>query len=209
MANFSIPIEPVANLGGAMSFPVLHIVEEASETAPAGTPCQINATDGGVQAWDGTTVTAGIAGFLIENFSNLATTGAGAPQGLTPVLGPGSTIGSYAANPNQPLAVITPSLVPINDGGVSFAVAYPGTEFVAALGSSAATANTAEATANSYVGKAYGLTKDANGYWYVDLNVTGGSSVVRITQLDPRDAVGTVGGRVWFTVLSTAAQINA
>jgi hypothetical protein len=209
MANFSIPIEPVANLGGAVSFPVLHIVEEATQTAAAGTPCQINATDGGVQAWDGVTVTKGIAGFLIENFSNLATTGAGAPQGLTPVLGPGSTIGSYAANPNQPLAVITPSLVPINDGGVSFAVAVPGTEFVAALGSSAATANTAVATANKYVGQVYGLTKDANGYWYVDINVTGANAVAVITQLDPRDAVGTVGGRVWFTVLPTAAQISA
>jgi hypothetical protein len=209
MANFSVPIEPVANLGGAVSFPVLHIIEEASQTAPAGTPCQINGTDGGVQAWDGSTTTAGIAGFLIENFSNLATTGAGAPQGFSPVLGPGSTIGSYAANANQPLAVITPPGVPINDGGVSFAIAFPGTEFVAALGSSAATANTAEATANQYVGQSYGLTKDANGYWYVDLNKTGGSVVVRITQLDPRDAVGTVGGRVWFTVLTGAYQIAA
>ena len=209
MANFSIPIEPVANLGGAVSFPVLHIIEEATQTAPAGTPCMINATDGGVQAWDGSTVTAGIAGFLIENFSNLATTGLGAPQGFSPVLGAGSTIGSYAANPNQPLAVITPSLVPINDGGVSFAVGFPGTEFVAALGSSAATSNTAVATANQYVGQAYGLTKDANGYWYVDINVTGANAVARITQLDPRDAVGTVGGRVWFTVVSTAAQLLA
>lgn len=209
MANFSIPIEPVANLGGAVSFPVLHIIEEASETAPAGTPCQINGTDGGVQAWDGTTTTAGIAGFLIENFSNLSSTGLGAPQGFSPVLGAGSVIGSYAANANQPLAVITPPGVPINDGGVSFAVAFPGTEFVAALGSSAGSANTAEATANQYVGASYGLTKDANGYWYVDLNKTGGSVVVRITQLDPRDAVGTVGGRVWFTVTTGAYQIAA
>lgn len=209
MANFSIPIEPVANLGGAVSFPVLHIIEEATQTAPAGTPCMINSSDGGVQAWDGTTVTNGIAGFLIENFSNLSTTGSGAPQGLTPVLGPGSVIGNYAANPNQSAAVITPSLVPINDGGVSFAVAFPGTEFVAALGTSAATANTAIATANSYVGKAYGLTKDANGYWYVDVNVTGANAVARITQLDPRDAVGTVGGRVWFTIVPTAFQVAA
>lgn len=118
-------------------------------------------------------------------------------------------IGSYAANPNQPLAVITPSLVPINDGGVSFAVAFPGTEFVAAIGSSAATSNTAVATTNQQVGKAYGLTKDANGYWYVDTNITGGSVVLRVTQLDPRDAVGTVGGRVWFTIIPTAFQVAA
>ena len=90
----------------------------------------INATDGGVQAWNGTTVVNGLAGFAAENASNLGTTGAGAPQGFTPVLGPGSVIGSYAANANQPLAVITPSLVPINDGGISFVCASPGIVFV-------------------------------------------------------------------------------
>src|SRR5271170_4994594 len=99
MANFSGPIEPVGNLGGAVSFLSSYLIEEATQTFVAYTPVQINTTDGGVQAWDGTTTTNGIAGFSLANASNLATTGFGAPQGFTPVLGPGSIIGSYPANP--------------------------------------------------------------------------------------------------------------
>src|SRR5580698_3652732 len=123
MANFAGPIEPVGNLGGAVSFQMSALIEEATQTFVAWTPVQINATDGGVQAWDGTTVANAIAGFAAGNASNLATTGLGAPQGFTPVLGAGSVIGSYPANPNQPLAVITPPGVPINDGLMYFVTA--------------------------------------------------------------------------------------
>jgi hypothetical protein len=205
MANFASSIEPVANLGGAVSFPVLHIIEEAGQTFNAWTPVSINATDGGVQVWNGTTVLSGagaLVGFAIEQASNLGTTGAGAPQGFTPVLGPGSVIGNYKANPNQPLAVITPSLVPTNDGGISFAVASPGIEFVAKVG----TTGTAIATTNQMVGTLMGITLDTNGYWYAD---TAKTNLIQITQLDPRDPVGTVGGRVWFTVLATAVGLQA
>jgi hypothetical protein len=202
MANFSVPIEPIQNLGGAVSFPELHIIEEAGQTFNAWTPVMINATDGGVQAWNGTTVVNGLAGFAAENASNLGTTGAGAPQGFTPVLGPGSVIGSYAANANQPLAVITPSLVPINDGGISFVCASPGIVFVAAVG----TTGSATATTNQMVGTLMGLTKDTNGYWYAD---TAKSNLIQITQLDPRQPVGTVGGLLWFTVIATAVQLQA
>jgi hypothetical protein len=200
MAGFSIPIQPEQNSSGAVSFLERHIIEEATQTFVAWTPVQLNGTDGGVQAWDGTTVTAGIAGFASENASNLATTGVGAPQGFTPVLGPGSTIGSYAANANQPLAVITPSLVPINDGGISFVVAAPFMVFVGAVGTSG---QAAIATTNAMRGTKAGLTIDTNGYWYVDTSKT---NTVVIVDLDPRDAVGTVGGRVWFVVQTAAAQ---
>jgi hypothetical protein len=164
----------------------------------------INATDGGIQAWDGTTLTNAIAGFSLAVASNLATTGAGAPQGLTPVLGPGSVIGSYPANPNQPLAVITPPGVPFNDGRILFAVAVQSTAFVGNIG----TTGSVIATSNAQVGVKYGLTKDTNGYWYVDTAKTGGNAVVEIVKLDPRYAVGTVGGLVWFTVLPAAASLQ-
>lgn len=205
MANFSIAIEPVQNLGGALSFPVRRVVEEAGQTAPYGTPVSINTSDGGLQAWNGTTVTDGIAGVLEEGsgFSNLSSTGVGAPQGFTPVLGAGSVIGSYSANPNQSLAVITPPGVPINDGRAGYFVASPTTAFVAKVGN----AGSAVATTNQLVGAQYGLTKDTNNYWYVDTSKTGASAVLEIVALDRRDAVGTVGGRVWFVFLVAAQQV--
>jgi hypothetical protein len=212
MANFSIPIEPVANLGGAVSFPILHLIEEAGQTFNAWTPVSISSTDGGVQVWNGTTTVSGagaLAGIAIENASNLGTTGAGAPQGFTPVLGPGSVIGSYKANNNQPLAVVTPPMVPINDGRISFAVLSPGTEFVAKAGVTSGPA--AVATTNQMVGTIVGITIDSNGYWFADTtkNTTGGGGVAQVTQLDPRDPVGTVGGRLWITFLATAVNILA
>jgi hypothetical protein len=204
MANFAGPIEPVQNIGGALSFLLRRIIEEAGQTAPYGTPVTISATDGGLQAWGGVTVVDNIAGFLAEGngFSNLGTTGAGAPSGFSGVTGPGSVVGNYAANANQPLAVITPSLVPINDGRAGYYVASPTTVFVGKYG----TTGSATATTNQIVGTLAGLTKDTNNYWYVDSAKT---NTVEIVGLDPRDAVGTVGGRVFFTVLASAQQINA
>ena len=52
MANFSGPIEPVQNLGGAVSFPTESIIEEAGQTFNAWTPVSL-AADGGVQVWNG------------------------------------------------------------------------------------------------------------------------------------------------------------
>ncbi|MFZ0660157.1 MAG: hypothetical protein WAM05_15640 [Candidatus Binataceae bacterium] len=210
MANFAIPIEPEQNTSGAVSFLIRRIVEESGQTAPYGTPVNVNGTDGGLQAWAGSASANTLAGFLQEGcgFSNLGTTGAGAPQGFTPVLGPGSVIGNYAANPNEPLAVITPSLVPINDGRAGFYVASPTMVFCGKLGTSATV--TPVATTNQIVGVQYGLTKDTgNPYWYVDTDKTGGSVAVEIVGLDPRDPVGTVGGRVLFVVLPAVVQITA
>ena len=201
----AIMIEPVQNLGGAVSFAVRSQVEAAAQTFFAGTPVQIRASDGGVIAWAGTAVASAIAGFAAEMAANLTTTGAGAPQGFTPVLGPGSVIGSFVANPNQAAARITPPGVPMNDGRTRFWVPSPSTVFVGKLGNAGAAA----ATAQTQVGVSYGLTIDTNNYWYVDAaKVTAGTNTcVTIVQLDPRDAVGTVGGRVWFTVIPSAAQL--
>lgn len=205
----AIAIEPVQNLGGAVSFAVRSEIEAATQTFFEGTPVNIRASDGGVIAWAGTGggVTGVLAGFAAENASNLATTGAGAPQGFTPVLGPGSTIGSYPANPNQPAAVVTPPGVPMSFGRTRLWVPAPGTVFVGKLGN----AGNPAATALTQVGQSYGLTIDTNNYWYVDLSkTTGGTNTcVTIVQLDPRDIVGTVGGRVWFTVIPTAAQLTS
>jgi hypothetical protein len=144
-----------------------------------------------------------VIGVAQENASNLGSTGSGAPQGFTPVLGPGSVIGNYKANPaNQSGAVITPSLVPINDGLINVVLAAPGTVFVGKCGTSGAAA----ATTNQMVSALMGLALDTNGYWYVATQLT---NLVQIVALDPRDAVGTVGGRLWFTFQNAAVGLFA
>lgn len=211
MANFADGIFPVQNLGGAVSFPVGFAPEEAgiSTSIPCGTPVQIAASDGGLKNWDGTTLTAGIAGVLAEmSFNNLGSTGSGAPAGFSPILGPGSVMGNYAGNAAQASGVVTPPMVPMSDGRLRFWIAAPGTVFIGKIGTSSTV--TPVATANNQVGVAYGLTKDSgNAYWYVDTNKTGASAAVSIVQLSPYEAVGTVGGHVLFVFLPAVAQIFA
>lgn len=213
MANFADAIEPTQDLGGAISFPEGYGPEEAGQTFVEGTPVMIASTgigpaDGGVQAWDGTTLTRGIAGFSAEAAANLGTTGAGAPQPFSPVLGLGSVIGNYAANANQPLAVITPPMVPTSDGFLRFNIALPTTRFIGKLGTSATV--TPSATSFAQVGLIFGLTKDSgNAFWYVDINKTGANAAVKIEALSPLEPVGTVGGHVIFTILPAVGQITA
>jgi hypothetical protein len=211
MANFADAVYPVQNLGGAVSFPVAAAPEEAgvSTAIPGGTPVQIKAADGGLQNWDGTTVTNGIAGILAElSFNNLASTGAGAPVGFSPILGPGSVVGNYGANPNQPSAVITPPMVPMSDGRLRFWTGAPGTVFIAKKGTSATV--TPVATALTDRSQQWGLTKDTgNAFWYVDTNKTGASAVLQVVDISPLEPVGTVGGHLMFVFLNAAVQIFA
>lgn len=205
MSSFADAIEPNQDSGGAVSFQIQALVEEAGQTFLYGMPVQVNATDGGVQIWDGATLTAGIAGIAAENAQNLGTTGAGAAPPFGPIDG-GSNIGNYAANSTQSLAVIRPPGVPISTGLNRFFVAGPNTIFIARLGTGATV--TPVATNNNQVGLAYGLTKDTgNNFWYVDTNKTGGNAAVRIVGLSPLEAAGTVGGHVLFTILPAVAQI--
>lgn len=213
MSNFADAIEPTLDLGGAISFPIAYSPEEAAQTFVEGTPVQlqmtgVGAADGGVAAWDGTTLVRGIAGIAIQTANNLGVTGSGQAQPFSPVLGPGSVIGNYAANSNQSLAVITPPMVPFTDGTLGYYIAAPTTRFIAKLGTSATV--TPSATSNAQVGLIFGLTKDSgNNFWYVDINKTGGSAAVQIVGLSPLEAVGTVGGHVVFVFLPAVAQIVA
>lgn len=194
------------NLGGAVSFPVGYQIEELSQTAVLGTPVQITAADGGLAAWSGTIGSNLIAGITMENFNNLGSTGAGAPVGFSPITGPGSVVGNYSANPNQPLATINPPMTPMSDGRLRYWIASPGTVFIAKLGTSATT--TPVATSQTQVGKPFGLAKDSgNNYWYVDSNAT---NVVEVVAISPLETIGTVGGHVLFVFLpSGVASIYA
>jgi hypothetical protein len=202
-------IEPEQNLGGAVSFTLRSALEKAGQTFFNGTPVQISNVDGGVQAYGGTTtgITGVLAGFAAEKAANLPVTGWGAPQGFTPVLGPGSYIGTYPANPNQPAATIEPPGVPMSDGRIRFWTASPGSVFIGMVGNNGNPA----ATAYTQIGQNFGLSQDTNTLWYVDLSKTtsGSNTLVTIVGLDPRDPVGTIGGRLWFTVMQQARQIES
>jgi hypothetical protein len=213
MASFADAIEPQQDNSGALSFLMRFQVEEAGQTFLYGMPVMVNTADGGIQIWDGT-AGAGhlISGIAAQNAQNLGTTGAGAPIGFSPVLGPGSSIGSYAANSNQPLAVITPPMVPITDGFNYFFVASPTTVFRAKVGTSSTVTPvaTTQQMAGGSTTSQFGLTKDTgNNFWYVDTNKTGASAVLQIVALDPLDPVGTVGGHVLFTFLPADISTNA
>jgi hypothetical protein len=204
---FADAIEAYGDTGGATSFDLEWLPEEAGQTFPIGVPVQVNATDGGVQLWDGTTLAAGIAGFSVVAAQNLGTTGAGAAAPFGPITGLGSNIGNYAANSTQSLAVISPPGVPISIGLSGFAVAAPETVFIGKLGTSLTNPGPV-ATTNQTVGLALGLTKDTlTGFWYVDVNKTGATAAVRVIGLGQLEAVGTVGGHVLFVVLNAVAQI--
>jgi len=208
MASFADAIEPVQDLGGAVSFPVDYGQEEAGQTFLYGMPVMIAAGDGGVQLWDGT-AGAGhlIAGVAAQNGQNLGTLGAGAPTGFSPILGPGSSIGNYAANSAQASAVITPPMTPMTDGFSYYFIAAYTTVFRARIGT---TASAPIATALTQKGSAFGMTKDTgNNFWYVDTSKTGASAVLQVVGFDPLDAIGTVGGHVLFVFLPADVSIFA
>jgi len=150
------------------------------------------AADGGLKAWDGTTVTNGIAGFSQEAANNLAALGqtpqayATPPQSLT-----------FGKVPNEPSAQNIGQPL-FNDGRVGLEVSDQDNVFRAQVGPS-------QTTALTDVGASYGLTIDTDNHWYVDKTKTGASAVVKVTKLDPID---TTRG-VWFVVLPGAAQLVA
>lgn len=171
------------------------IIEEAAQTFLSGTPVQLAAGDGGVKAWDGVTVAAGIAGYSKEAANNLASLG---------------VIPTAAVNPNPQLSFGTVpyeasaqniARPPFRDGRNGFEVAAPDTIFAGQVGP----AQTALATD---VGKQYGMTIDTDNHWYVDKTKTGASAVVEVVKLDPEDLSATPRG-VYFVVLPAAAQLVA
>jgi hypothetical protein len=172
-------------------------IEDAAQTFLAGTPLQINNATGGLKAWDGVTVAAGIAGVSKEVSANLTTAGvplnapAGTAAGALGV-GGGQSFGSVQ---NEPGAVNL-SRPYFNDGRTGVVLAIPDNLFYGQVGPN-------QTTVITDIGKQYGLTKDVDGHWYVDKNKTGASAVLTITGLDQWD---TARG-VLFTFLAAAGQI--
>ena len=206
MAITAIPILPVESISGNQ-FRANRIIEEASQTFYAGTPVSVAAGDGGIQAWNGTTLTGAqgsIAGISYEAASNLSSTGLGAPTPFQPITGYGATL-FFGNVPNESSAKNIPHGAPINDGRVGFILPAQDVVFSAMFGNNGSTAT----PANTDVGKTYGLTIDSGSiYWYVDKNKTGASAAVLIIGLDPRD-VPAAGTRVLFTFIQANVNLLA
>lgn len=168
---------------------ISRIIEEAGQDPTTvgllGVPCQV-AADGGIQVWDGATVTQGIAGFTKEAFSDLATTGVPKTQ-------------SFGSVPYESDAVNIARGAPFNDGRIGFEASVSDSVFFGQVGPS-------QTTAATDVGVQYGMTQDTDNHWYVDKTKTaGGSVVVVVVALDYND---TVRG-VHFQVLPAAQQATA
>lgn len=167
----SIEIHSVQTVSGNQAR-VRRIIEDDAQVFLQGVPVQIEAADGGVQEWDGTTIVNGIAGFSLSAASNLTTTGVA--KTLT-----------FGTVPNEALAVNIPRGAPLNDGRVDFETASIDTIFHGNVGP----AQTALVTD---VGVQYGMTKDADNHWYVDKtkSTVGTNTVVTIVALAPESTGG-------------------
>lgn len=176
--------------------------EKAGQTFVKGTPVQLNA--GVLQAWDGATVLAGIAGVAAEDAHNLGADGAGYPAafGTVGFPGTGTTFGKV---PFQPNAVNIPEGAPPVKGLVVVFVANFDTIFRAQTDNNGGGATT---PTKANIGTQYGLTIDANGHWYVDFGKTtvGTNTVVEMIDLDPIDG-SIANARILFQFTKAAMQL--
>lgn len=179
--------------------------EKAGQTFLQGTPVQPFTTglNTFVQAWDGTTVAAGIWGISYAPGQNLPTNGAGAPVAFNPV-GPPRATGTYGSVVNQGAAVNIAVGQPASDGRTLFMQADGNTIFEAQYDNSTGAVAADYTPTSSQEGTAYGLTKDANGLWYVNGGVTGANAVAVIVGQNPDFGFGNVNGLVRFKILATA-----
>lgn len=189
----------LAKTQNGMVSPTKRVIEKLSQTFKYGTPVQIdNGVDGGVKEWGATVATDLIAGFSTEDAQNIASTGLDAPGPLKAYGGVGSAL-TYGSVPNQTNAKNVARGGPVQDGRVSFEPALSGSVFSGAVLST-------QTTVATDVGKSYGLTKDTDGFWYVDRTKTTVNACVQIMALDPLDGPK-LGGRVLFVVLPASAQV--
>lgn len=179
--------------------------EKAAQTFQPGTPVQpfTSGLNLFVQGWDGTTVAAGIWGIAYAPGQNLPTNGAGAPVAFNPV-GPPRATGTYGSVINQSSAVNIAVGQPASDGRTLFMLANGDTIFEAIYDNSTGTTAANWTPTASQEGTAYGLTKDANGFWYVDGGVTGANAVAQIVGQNPDYGYGNINGLVRFKIVVSA-----
>lgn len=209
---FHQPINSVETTPGLTPF-TESVAEKAGQTFKLGVPVQVNA--GYVQEWDGATLANAIAGFSMIPASNLASNGKGSP-GQFSQIGPPGSISVYGSVPNQPSAVNVPVGAPMTDGRTLFEASIGNTIFEGTYDNSAGLVAADYTPLQTQIGSQAGLTKDANGTWYVDGGkVTAGTNTcVVIVGINPVDLVASgtpntyiVNARVRFQVLQAARQV--
>ena len=177
--------------------------EKAGQTFKYGSPVQLDGS-GFVQAWDGATVTAGILGVAESFGQNLGSNGLGAP--VPPFGGITGSIAfqTYGSVPNQPNAVNIAVGTPVADGRTLYMEPNPANIFQALFDNSAGTVAANWTPTQADIGVNYGLTVDANGYWYVDKNKTGASAVLQVVGLPLGSYLN---APVTFIFLAAAVQV--
>ena len=197
-----LPILQVLEKTGTMPFTSAQ-PEAASQTFLSGTPVQLNGS-GYVQAWDGTTVSAGILG-VAESFGlNLGSAGLGAPAPPFGGITGNIAIATYGNVPNQPNAVNIALGTPVSDGRTLYVEPNQDAIFQALFDNAAGNAAADWTPTQASIGVNYGMTKDANGLWYVDKNKTGGSAIVQILGLPLGSYLN---APVTFVFLTAAIQV--
>jgi hypothetical protein len=176
--------------------------EKAGQTFQIGSPVQLNA--GYVQQWDGVTVTAGILG-VSESFGlNLASNGLGAP---TPPFGQitgTQVIQTYGSVPNQPLGVNIALATPMSDGRTLYMEPNSDNVFQTLFDNSTGSVAADWTPVQTDIGVNYGLTKDVDGFWYVDKGKTGANAVLQIVGLPDGSYLN---APVTFIFLASAVQV--
>ena len=203
------PIIVVSTVSGNQEA-IANYQEAAAQTFKAGSPVELNGS-GNVIAWDGTTLLAKILGVCLVGGFNYGSAGAGASPLYGSIGFPGGTP-TFGTVPNQPAAVNLLHGALFATGLTIVATNLLDTVFEAMVdNSTGATYNMTLAN----VGSQFGLTIDANGFWYVDIGkaTPGTNTVLTIESLNPQDLV--VGssttqvnnGRVRFKFLASTQQV--
>lgn len=159
------------------------VAEKASQTFLLGVPVSVDGA-GYLVEWDGATITGAIAGISTEPARNRTTSGTA--QLISPL--------GFAVQ-NQPNSKIV-AVPPFDDGKLNMYVANTDTVFYGEVGP-------AQLSSSVVIGTQYGLTKDTDNNWYVDLNKTtpGVNTVVVATAIDDFDTRG-----IFFKFLPSAVQ---
>ena len=177
--------------------------EAAGQTFLSGSPVQLNGA-GFVQAWDGTTVAAGILGVAESFGANLGSAGLGAPVAPFGGVTGNIAIQTWGSVVNQPLGVNIALGTPVTDGRTLYIEPNQDNIFQALYDNSTGTVTANWTTTQATVGALLGMTKDADGYWYVDGGKTGGSAIVQVVGLPMGPGLNSL---VNFVFLTTAIQV--
>jgi len=184
-----------------------HVLPEAAgQTFYKGTPVMISAA-GYVQAWDGVTIAAGILGVAYEDAHNLASNGLGVPSPFAPVGFPGTGV-TFGSVPFQSSAVNIPEGAPFSLGYLTVGEANLDTIFWAQVDNSVNSSSVTPTQATiAPASNQFGMTKDTNGRWYIDLgkNTPGVNTVVQVIGFTIDGLIANA--RVLFQFLKSSMQL--